>query len=313
MTPIAPDQTTLGFIGIGLMGQRIAQRLLNHGYELVAFDRDVAKAATLAGKRATRAGTVAELASHARVILSSLTDDEAALSVYTGAEGVFAHARRGTLIIEMSTVRPGTSRELHRIGSKQGVDFLDVTVSGSTPAAEQGTLILFGGGNEEAFRVAEPIFRAIAKQYFYMGPSGSGAMMKLVVNTLLGVGIQAIAEAVALGQKAGLDRNRLLDVLAQTAVVAPALTGKLERAKRNDYSPQFPLRLMNKDFRLILEAAAAIWAPMPTAAAAFQVNIGESAVEAEEDFSAVIRHMEKLARSDSPIEEWQTVAKASAS
>ena len=125
---------------------------------------------------------------------------------------------------------------------------LDVTISGSTPAAEQGELTLFGGGDQDRFATAEAIFRVIVRKYFYVGPSGSGATMKLVVNSLLGIGMQAIAEAVAFGEKAGLDRNRLLDVLSQTAVVAPAHVGKLQGAMTGDYSPQFPLRLMNKDF-----------------------------------------------------------------
>ena len=119
--------------------------------------------------------------------------------------------------------------------------------------------------------------------------------MKLVVNTLLGIGMQAIAEAVALGEKAGLDRNRLLDVLSQTAVVAPAHVGKLQRAMKSDYRPQFPIRLMNKDFGLILNLAAAVGARMPAAGAAFEINARQSDEGAEQDFSAVILQMEKRA------------------
>src|SRR6266436_2750646 len=130
------------------------------------------------------------------------------------------------------------------------------------------------------------------------GPSGSGATMKLVVNTLLGIGMQAIAEAVALGEKAGLDRHRLLEVLSQTAVVAPAHAGKLQRAMNGDYSPQFPLRLMNKDFGLILNLAAAVGARMPATAAAFEVNARQSEQGNEQDFSAVILRMEKQAHLD---------------
>ena len=167
-----------------------------------------------------------------------------------------------------------------------------MTISGSTPAAEQGTLTLFGGGDQGCFAAAESIFKMIARKYFYLGPSGSGAIMKLVVNTLLGIGMQAIAEAVALGDKAGLDRTRLLGVLSETAVVAPAHVGKLERAMKNDYSPQFPLRLMNKDFGLILNLAAAVGAEMPATRAAFQVNAAQSAHGQEQDFSAVILEME---------------------
>jgi 3-hydroxyisobutyrate dehydrogenase len=139
----------------------------------------------------------------------------------------------------------------------------DVAISGSTPTAEEGTLILLAGGNPNIFSTVEPILQAIAARYFHLSPSGSGTTMKLVVNSLLGVGMQAIAEACAFGQKAGLDRDLLPHVLSQTAVVAPAHAGKLLRAVRNDYSPQFPLRLMNKDLRLILETGASIDAAMP--------------------------------------------------
>ena len=119
--------------------------------------------------------------------------------------------------------------------------------------------------------------------------------MKLVVNTLLGIGMQATAEAVVLGEKSGLDRGRLLEVLAKTAVIAPAHLGKLARVAVNDYSPQFPLRLMNKDFQLILKAAAQVRVPMPATEAAFRVNEDELAHDQEVDFSAVLRRMEEVA------------------
>jgi len=196
----------------------------------------------------------------------------------------------------MSTVLPATSRQLYELSREAGVKFLDSPVSGSTPSAEDGTLTLFCGGDEELFQAAQPIFSSIASQYFYLGGSGSGTAMKLVANTLLGVGMQAIAESVALGQKEGLDRHRLLEVLSHTAVIAPAHLGKLSRADRGDYSAQFAIRLMNKDFGLVLETAAATKVPMPATAAAFQINIAEFSESNEEDFSAVITLMERLAR-----------------
>jgi 3-hydroxyisobutyrate dehydrogenase-like beta-hydroxyacid dehydrogenase len=174
-------------------------------------------------------------------------------------------------------------------------------MSGSTPLAEKGTLTLFCGGDEELFQTAQPIFSSIASQYFYLGGSGSGTTMKLVANTLLGVEMQAIAEAVALGQKEGLNRHRLLEVLSHTAVIAPAHLGKLSRADLGNYSAQFAIRLMNKDFRLILETAADGKVPMPATAAAFQMNAAASAESNEEDFSAVIKLMENLARLETPV------------
>ena len=283
----------LGFVGIGYMGRPIARRLLESGFKLTAFDRDPSKAEELIRYGGIVAKSVSELSSSCNVVMSCLPSDEAVLEIYGGPGGVFANARRGSLVIDLSTVYPETSRQLSRQGSEHGVEVLDVTISGSTPAAENGLLTLFGGGKQECFDGAEPIFRVISHKYFYVGPSGSGATMKLVVNTLLGIGMQAIAEAVALGEKAGLNRNRLLDVLSRTAVVAPAHVGKLERAMKSDYSPQFPIRLMNKDFGLILNLAAAVGARMPATGAAFEVNARQSEQQQEQDFSAVILQMQK--------------------
>src|SRR5437016_7501572 len=296
MNSLIKENTRLGFIGIGNMGSRIAKRLLDHGYQVIAYNRSRQAAETLVKYGATVADSVASLASQADVILSSLTNDDAVKSVYTDPKGVFAHLRRGSAIIEMSTVLPATSRELYNLSRQAGVKCLDSPVSGSTPSAEEGTLTLFCGGDEELFQAAQPIFSSIAGQYFYLGGSGSGTAMKLVANTLLGVGMQAIAESVALGQKEGLDRHRLLEVLSHTAVIAPAHLGKLSRADREDYSAQFAIRLMNKDFGLVLETAAASGVPMPATAASFQMNVAEFSESKEEDFSAVIRLMEKLAR-----------------
>ena len=293
MNAITSDKSTLGFVGIGYMGRPIAQRLLASGFKLTAYDRHRNKAEELIVYGGTVAENVAKLSSSCDVVLSCLASDEAVLQVYGGADGVFAHARQGALVIDLSTVDPKTSQELSRLGSERGIQVLDVTMSGSTPVAEQGALTLFGGGNQGCFVAAESIFKAIARKYFYLGPSGSGATMKLVVNSLLGIGMQAIAEALALGESAGLDRNRLLDVLSETAVVAPAHVGKLERAKKSDYSPQFPLRLMYKDFGLILNLAAEVGAHMPATRAAYEVNAMQSEQGKEQDFSAVILQMEK--------------------
>jgi 3-hydroxyisobutyrate dehydrogenase-like beta-hydroxyacid dehydrogenase len=297
MKLLTADKVTLGFIGLGNMGSRIARRLLDHGYPLVGYDRDSAKAQAVGAKRGFTAKNILELARTCDVILSCLTNDEAVQSIYAGPVGVLAEARPGTVVLEMSTISPESSRELHRLGVERGIEVLDVAISGSTTAAEQGTLTLLAGGNQDVFNAAEPIFQSIAKQYFLLGRAGSGTAMKLVVNTMLGIGMQAIAEAVLLGETVGLNRERLLEVLAKTAVIAPAHVGKLARVAINDYTPQFPLRLMNKDFQLILKAAAEAHIPMPATEAAFQVNSEELAHHNnnEDDFSAVVRRMEEVA------------------
>jgi 3-hydroxyisobutyrate dehydrogenase-like beta-hydroxyacid dehydrogenase len=227
------------------------------------------------------------------VVLSCLTDDQAVRDVYFGAGGVLANTKPGTIAIEMSTILPATSRELASRASQTGMQVLDVAISGSTPAAEQGTITLLAGGNPDVFQAAQPIFQAIAAKYFHLGPSGAGTTMKMVVNAILGAEMQAIAEATAMGEKAGLSREILVQVLSQTAVIAPAHLGKLSKAARGDYSPQFPLPLMNKDFRLILQLAGEVYAAMPATSAAFQVNTEALSRCGDLDFSAVMEYMEQ--------------------
>jgi 3-hydroxyisobutyrate dehydrogenase-like beta-hydroxyacid dehydrogenase len=285
----------VGFIGLGYMGSRIAKRLLEAGYPLVVFNRNSAKAEALGSYGAEIAASPGELASATGIILSCLSDGQAVRSAYLAAGGVLDYAAPGTIVIEMSTINPETSQHLYEAGRQRGIEILDVAISGSTPAAESGTLTLFGGGERETFETVTSIFSRIAKQWFYMGPSGSGVAMKLVVNTLLGVGMQAIAEAVALGRALGLERDLLFDTLAKTAVIAPAHLGKLATAKTNDYAPQFPVRLMHKDFLLIGAKATKLGVPMPATVEAANIAAAETFSGREEDFSVVIRAVEKMA------------------
>ena len=283
----------LGFIGLGFLGSRIARRLHAAGFPMVVYDVVHSRAMEFSKLGADVAASPTELASQADVVLSCLPDERAVEAVYFGKDSVFRYARPGTRIIELSTVSLETARRLHRLAEQFDLDALDVTVSGSTPTAEAGALTLFGGGDRHIFESAEAIFSAIARQWFYMGPGGSGVAMKLVVNTLLGVGMQAIAEAVALGEGLNLPRELLFGVLSKTAVIAPAHAGKLATALGNDYAPQFPVRLMRKDFGLILAAAEHIHLAMPATEAAAVINDLEASTGIEEDFSAVIRRMEQ--------------------
>jgi 3-hydroxyisobutyrate dehydrogenase len=263
----------IGFIGLGAMGSRMAKRLIAAGFKVAVFDRTRERMEVLAAQGAAMAPIPRTLAMESDVIMSCLSNDHAVRAVYGGDEGVISSATPGSIVIEMSTVSPETSRELARDGEAHGVEVLDVAISGGPPLAESGTLTLLGGGNEKAFADCAPIFSVLAKQHFHLGPSGSGTAMKLVVNAVLGVSMQAIAEALALGESLGLEREHLLKVLSQTAVIAPAQRNKLLRAAADDYSSQFPMALMNKDFRLVLERAAAAGVPMPATAAAYQMNV----------------------------------------
>ena len=288
----------LGFIGLGAMGGRMAQRLLAAGYDLTVHDRNRERAHPLEQHGAQVVDTPERVAAAADVVLSSLTDDAALEEVMFGADGALAAARPGTIFIEMSTVSPRTSRRLHEAATTRGLAVLDAPVSGSTPLAEAGQLVILVGGTEQLYRQCRPILDVLGKQSFYMGPAGSGTATKLCLNTLLGVGIQALAEAIALGLRSGLDHDRLLQMLGETTVMSPSQKSKLEHARTGEYPATFPLRLMYKDFGLVSQYAQELSVAMPSTAAADQVCAIEHArhgAQEDEDFSAVIRTAQQLA------------------
>lgn len=281
------DKVQIGFIGLGLMGSRLAERLHSAGWRVQAWNRSPGPADALRRTGAVIAASVAELVVHSDVVLSSLANDEAVDSVYFGQGGVFSSARRGTIILEMSTISPALSRLLHRQASVLGLSFLDLAVSGSTPAVEAGTITLLAGGDLKTFEQCAPIYESIAKQWFLIGPGSSGILMKLVVNLLLGLDMQAIAEAVSLGEHLKIDRNILLDVLPKTAVIPPAFVGKFQKIKNGDYSPEFPLRLMSKDMELAMNAARSSGAVLPAATAAQAVLASNAPANGDLDLAAI--------------------------
>jgi len=268
VTKLSKLSAQIGFIGLGLMGSRLARRLHSTGWNIRAWNRSPQPAADISKDGVAIAQSVPDLVANSDTIISSLANDAAVQSVYLDKGGVLSEAKPGTVILEMSTISPELSRSLHEEARKRGIDFLDVAISGSTPAVEAGTVTLLAGGDNETFEQCVPIFESTARQWFLIGPGSSGVQMKLVVNLLLGLDMQAIAEAVSLGDHLQIDRNILLDVLSKTAVVAPAMAGKFRKIKDGDYSPEFPLRLMSKDMDLVMDAAMTSGADLPAASVA---------------------------------------------
>lgn len=293
MTIEEQSKPTIGFIGMGHMGSHMAPRLISAGYHLTVYDRTREKAQAIAG--ATVVETPKEAAVHSDVVISILTDDAALEEVMLGPNGVLAGANAGAVIIDMSTVSPHASRRLFLAARAKGVAMIDAAVSGSVPQAGQGNLVIFVGGEQETYQQCQPILDTLGQSSFYMGPSGMGTTMKLVVNTLLGLGMQALAEAIALGEKAGLEKDVLLDVLGQTAVLTSGQKSKLVNVKRGQYPTQFALSLQHKDLLLILSEADEVSVPMPATAAAQQMYTAALAKGMDEDFSIMIKFMEQLA------------------
>lgn len=290
-----PIKRSAGFIGMGHMGSSMAKRLLDAGYHLTVYDRSREKAEQLGQQGADIAQTPRDLAARCDVVMACVTDDEALEQVMFGQSGALAGVRNASTVIDLSSVSPTASRHLHAAAREKGAAMIDAAVSGSVPQVEQGSLVIFVGGEQETYQQYKPLLEILGKSVFYMGSSGMGTTMKLVVNTLLGVGMQALAEAIALGGKAGLDKGMLLDVLEQTAVLTPGQKAKLANVEREHYPTQFALSLMHKDFHLILSEAYAVSAPMPATAAAQHMYTAAIAKGMDEDFSIMIEFMEQLA------------------
>jgi 3-hydroxyisobutyrate dehydrogenase len=281
------DTARIGFIGLGLMGSRLTRHLHSAGWNIQAWNRSPEPAKALSREGVIIAASVANLITSSNVVLSSLANDAAVRSVYFDDGGVFSLVTPGTIVLEMSTISPELSRQLHQEASNRGVHLLDVAISGSTPAVEAGTITLLAGGDQITFDQCIPIYESIAKQWFLIGPGSSGVLMKLVVNLLLGIDMQGIAEAVSLGEHLRIDRTVLLDVLSRTTVISPAFVGKFQKIKNNDYSPEFPLRLMSKDMDLVMDAARASGADLPAARVAQSVLAANLASSGDLDLSAI--------------------------
>jgi 3-hydroxyisobutyrate dehydrogenase-like beta-hydroxyacid dehydrogenase len=275
----------VGFVGIGTMGSRMVVRLLQDCHKVVVFSRNKDKAKLLVEKGAKLAATVAELVLASDYILILVPDDNAIKDVITRAVSVECS---GKVFISLSTISPDMAEELSEIITNSNAYFLDASVSGSAPQVEAVQLIIFVGGNEPKFNDAKSILSSISKKTYYMGPAGNGSRMKLVVNTLLGLGVQAVAEALLLGQRMGISKAKLIEVLNNTVVVSPSQKIKMQNALSNNYEVAFSLSNMYKDFGLIINQAQKTFTPMPATAASVQVAAVGMSRKLDKDFSIVI-------------------------
>ncbi len=282
----------VGFLGLGLMGSRLAQRLHRSGWSVQAWNRSAEPRQKASQDGIAIAESATGLMAGSDAVLSCLADDAAVRSVYLGNQSILQAAKPGTILVEMSTISPELSQQIHRQAAERGVFMLDAPIAGSTPAVEAGTITLLVGGDRDIFNQCTPLFESIAKQWFLIGPAGSGIRMKLVVNLLLGVEMLAIAESISLGQRLGIEREVLLDVLPKTAVAPPAFLGKFGKIKNSDYSPEFPLRLMSKDLNLVLAAATSTATESSVMSAAQKIFASATKTNGDLDLCAIAPFVE---------------------
>jgi 3-hydroxyisobutyrate dehydrogenase len=285
-------------LGLGLMGTGMAGRLLEKGFDVTVYNRNPDKAAPLAERGAKMASTPREAVHGALYVISMVADDNASRSIWLGENGALAGAIPGANLIESSTVSPPWIRELGIAALAQKCELIDAPVTGSKPQAAAGQLLFLVGGSERALERCRPVLAAMSRDIVHLGPVGSGAQMKLINNFVCGVQMVAIAEALTLIERTGLDPGAALAVLTEGAPGSPLVKVLSQRMLKRDFTPNFLLKLMAKDLGYAIEEGRAYSLPLATTAAA--LGVMRKALDAglgDEDFSAVV---ELLRQSNQP-------------
>lgn len=257
--------TTVAFIGLGAMGAPMAGNLLDAGFSLRVFNRNRQRAAALAERGATVCESPAEAVRGAAFAVSMVSDDAATREVMLGADGIVAAAAADTVIVDCSTNTPAMSREVAAAAAARGCRHLDAPVSGSLAQARDRELVFMVGGSADVFERAQPLFAAMGRLSRLMGPSGTGATIKLINNMLSGTVTAALAEALAVAESAGLDPAATAQILGEGAAASRLTRTKLPKIQARDFTPQFQLALMEKDLRYFLALAQEVDNPAPIA------------------------------------------------
>jgi 3-hydroxyisobutyrate dehydrogenase len=281
-------------MGLGIMGSGMARRLLSANFPLTVYNRNREKCIPFADAGAFIAASPREAASHAQIILGMLADDSASRAVWLGENGALAGASPSAVLIESSTLSVGWVKELETAAAQRGCEFLDAPVTGTKPHAASGELLFLVGGSADALDAARPVFSVLGRDAIHLGPTGSGALMKLINNFLCGVQAASFSEALSLIDAGGLDRRKALSILTGGAPGSGIVKRMADRVSAGDFTPNFALRWMAKDLTYAIDGASRNGIDLQTASAA--LSIFQRAIAGDlgdEDFSAVTKSPKK--------------------
>jgi 3-hydroxyisobutyrate dehydrogenase-like beta-hydroxyacid dehydrogenase len=281
----------IGFIGLGIMGEPMCQNLLSKGHDVVVYNRTRAKMGPLVSAGARAAPSLAALVHRSEVVITMVADPAAVRDVVTAKGGLLSALSPGTTYIDMSTVSPGTSREIAVLVRGTGADYLEAPVLGSKKAAAEGTLTILTGGDADLSRRMEPLLLAMGNRVVHMGDTGMAAHMKLIINQIFGATLCVFAEAALTGMEAGLAAEKILEVLQSSVVASPAIQAKgKDMLGERLFTPHFPLKHAYKDMRLAVETGEASGIPTPVTRAACDLfGAAWDKGFGDRDISAVLR------------------------
>jgi len=287
---------TIGFIGLGIMGQPMALKLAQAGHKLAVYNRTPGKSAALEAAGARVASSPADAVREASVVMIIVSDSAAVESVVTGKDGLLETLRSGAIVIDSSTISPTVSRKMACLASGKGASWLDAAVTGSKHGAEKGELTFMVGGDRETFDRALPILGLLGKKHIYCGLHGLGLSAKLAQNTIQGTMLEVFCEAFVLATKAGVRPEVMLEIIQSSLARAGLTDFKAPFIFKGDFTPYFPLKLMHKDLELAAEAGYAQGVAMPVLAAAKEVYMAAKGQgKGDQDYAAIVTVLEELA------------------
>jgi 3-hydroxyisobutyrate dehydrogenase-like beta-hydroxyacid dehydrogenase len=282
----------IGFIGLGIMGSRMAANLQKHGYVLLLYNRTPSKAKPLLGSCATLADSPATLAAEVDVLFTMLAQPAAVEDAALGNNGFLNHLRPDSVWVDCSSVNPSFSDRMATAAARRGIHFVDAPVTGSAVPAAEAKLTFWVGAEPDDLERIRPLLLCMGNRIVHVGAHGAGTAMKMVVNVLLGNAMAAFAEAMVLGQGLGISRRVLFESLLPTPAVAPFLASKREKIETGNYEPEFSLRWQQKDLHLACVSAYESGVAMPVTNATKELyRLAMRAGHATQDFSAIYEYL----------------------
>jgi 3-hydroxyisobutyrate dehydrogenase-like beta-hydroxyacid dehydrogenase len=282
----------IGFIGLGIMGSRMAANLQKHGYSLVLFNRTRAKAEPLLGPCGTFSDSPAKVAEQVDILFTMLAHPDAVEQAALGRNGFLGNLKPNALWVDCSSVNPSFSKKMAAETARREVRFVDAPVTGSAPVAADAKLAFWVGADGTDLETIHPLLLCMGNKIVHAGGHGMGTSMKMVINLLLGNAMAAFAEAMALGEGLGLSQETLFDSLLGTPAVAPFLASKRDKIDKGNYEAEFPLRWMQKDMHLASVSAYESGVAMPLTNAAKELyRLAMREGHASQDFSAIYDYL----------------------
>ena len=297
------SKAKIGLIGLGLMGRPMGLNLLKAGHSLTVWNRTASRADELVAAGATLAKSPREVAGAADVLITMVSDPPALEEVLWGPSGrqksgqetgALSALKSGSIYIDSSTVSPALARKIAAECAERGAHFLDAPVTGGDWGAKKGELVFMIGGDAETLKAVDPILGVMGKRWFHLGPNGAGQTIKLAMNLILALQVDALAEALALVTRAGLKGESLVEVMQSSMARSGVLDIKSQNLLKGEYTPSFPLRLMHKDLGLALDLANQIGVALPATAAARETySYVKGAAKEDLDYSAVMKFWQR--------------------